>query len=157
MKYVKNLLVNLNDFYYKYLYKTFLWRIKYFFDSIKNLLRWFPVIFKDRDFDHTFILRILYFKIKQIRIRYESKEMFVGQENEIKWLRKCEYLSNYVIKSKSWEDIEENKYLNIKNIESIKKWPQVINISHHKCDLREEKVEKLFWKIISWRNNYWWD
>lgn len=154
---MKNLLNKLNDLYYTYLYKTFLWRIYYFFISIKNLIRWFSIIFKDRDWDHTFILRILYYKLKFIRIRYERNEMFVGQDIEIKWLKKCEYLLDYVINSRGWEDIEEDKYLNIKNIKSIKKWPQVINISHHKCDLREEKVEKLFWKIISWRCNYWWD
>jgi hypothetical protein len=154
---MKKLLDKLNDLYYTYLYKTFLWRIRYFIESIKKLILWFPVIFKDRDWDHTFILRILYYKLKSIRLRYEHNEIFVGQEIEIKWLKKCEYLLDYVIKSKGWKDEEENKYLNIKNIESIKKWPQVINISHHKCDLREEKAEKLFWKIISWRNNYWWD
>lgn len=143
---MKKLLDKLNDFYYRYLYKTFLWRIRYLFESIKNLLRWFPVIFKDRDWDHTFILRILYYKIKFIRLRYERNKMFVGQDIEIKWLKMCEYLLKYIIDNKGWEDIE-----------SIKKWPQQINISHHKCDLRQEKAEKLFWKIISWRSNYWWD
>jgi uncharacterized protein YlzI (FlbEa/FlbD family) len=157
MKYIKNLLNKLDDIYYQYLYKTFLWRVRYFFESIKNLIKWLPIIFKDRDWDHTFILRILCFKLKQVRIRYEKNELFVGQENEIKWLKMCEYLLNYINTSKGWEDEEESKYLNTKNIESIKKWPQVIDISHHKCDLREEKAEKLFWKIISWRCNYWWD
>ena len=154
---MKNFLDKLDDFYYQYLYKTFFWRVKYFFESIKNLIIWFPVIFKDRDYDHTFILRILSFKLKTIRTKYEKNELFVGQENEVKWLRMCEYLLNYVTTNKGWEDVEEEKYLNLKNIKSVKKWPQQIDISHHKCDLREEKAQELFWKIISWRCNYWWD
>ena len=47
-------------------------RIAYrnFIDGIKNLIKWFPVIWKDRDWDHDFIFNILEFKLKN-----QSKDM----------------------------------------------------------------------------------
>jgi hypothetical protein len=35
-----------------------------FFRQIKNLMRWFPIIWRDRDFDHYYIFDILKFKLK---------------------------------------------------------------------------------------------
>ena len=32
--------------------------------GIKNLWKWFPIVWKDRDWDHTFIYKILEFKLK---------------------------------------------------------------------------------------------
>jgi len=34
--------------------------------SIKNILRWIPIIWKDRDWDHTFLYIILYFKLSNM-------------------------------------------------------------------------------------------
>lgn len=38
--------------------------IRTFVKGIKNLIRWFPIIWKDRDWDHHFIFEILKFKLK---------------------------------------------------------------------------------------------
>lgn len=35
-----------------------------FIDRIKNLIRWAPVIWNDYDFDHSYIYKILKFKLK---------------------------------------------------------------------------------------------
>ena len=35
-----------------------------FIDRIKNLIRWIPVILRDRDWDHYYIYEILKFKLK---------------------------------------------------------------------------------------------
>jgi hypothetical protein len=40
-----------------------MWRIRKFFKSINNLIRWFPIIWKDRDWDHHFIFEILKHKL----------------------------------------------------------------------------------------------
>ena len=39
-------------------------KIKRFIKSIKNLIRWFPIIWKDEDWDDHFIFEILKFKLK---------------------------------------------------------------------------------------------
>jgi hypothetical protein len=137
--------------------KTFFWRIRYFFISMKNIIKWIPILYKDRDWDHSFILYIIEFKLKNIRNRYVKTKYFVGQDKEIYWLNICLYLLDYINKSKAWDDKEENKYLNFKNIEYVIKHPELLKLRHWKCDAREEKVLSLFWKIISWRITYWWD
>jgi hypothetical protein len=40
------------------------WRIKFFIDGVKNLFRWAPIIYKDRDFDDYYILKMLQKKIE---------------------------------------------------------------------------------------------
>jgi hypothetical protein len=48
------------------------YRVKQFFRNIHNLIRWFPIIWKDRDWDHHFIFEILKFKLKN-QAEYISK------------------------------------------------------------------------------------
>jgi hypothetical protein len=48
------------------------YRIKQFFRNIHNLIRWFPIIWEDRDWDHHFIFEILKFKLKN-QAEYISK------------------------------------------------------------------------------------
>jgi hypothetical protein len=40
------------------------WRIKYFIDGVTNIFKWMPTIYKDRNFDDFFILKILQKKIE---------------------------------------------------------------------------------------------
>ena len=40
------------------------WRFRYVYRKICNLIRWTPIIWKDQDWDHTFIFKILKFKLK---------------------------------------------------------------------------------------------
>ena len=47
---------------------------KSFSTGVKNLWRWFPVIWKDRDWDHTFIYHILKFKL-------ENQAHYIGKNN----------------------------------------------------------------------------
>jgi hypothetical protein len=41
-----------------------MYKVKQFFKNIYNLIRWFPIIWKDRDWDDHFIFEILKFKLK---------------------------------------------------------------------------------------------
>jgi len=42
-----------------------MWRFKELKRSIKNLWRWLPIIWKDRDWDHFYIYQILEFKLRK--------------------------------------------------------------------------------------------
>lgn len=46
------------------------WRIRYFIVGCKNVIRWFPTIFKDKDWDGWYILNIL-----QKKIEYQRQEI----------------------------------------------------------------------------------
>jgi hypothetical protein len=38
-----------------------------FFDGVSNLIAWAPIIFRDRDWDHSFLLKILEFKFRRMK------------------------------------------------------------------------------------------
>lgn len=46
------------------------WRIRNFLTSCHNLIKWFPIIWNDRDWDDVFILKIL-----QKKIEFQRKEL----------------------------------------------------------------------------------
>ena len=46
------------------------WRIRNFLTSCHNLIKWFPIIWNDRDWDSNFILKIL-----QKKIEFQRKEL----------------------------------------------------------------------------------
>jgi hypothetical protein len=67
--------------------------VKYFFlnigRSIRNLWRWFPIIWKDRDWDSNFIFDILKFKLKNTAEYTEQRKWFIGYEREVSRMRLC--------------------------------------------------------------------
>lgn len=52
------------------LYGRLHWRIRNFITSCHNLIKWFPTIWNDRDWDSTFILKVL-----QKKIEFQQKEL----------------------------------------------------------------------------------
>ena len=96
------------------------WKIRFFYKSIKNLIRWFPVIWKDKDWDDHFIWEILKTKLKHqsqyignrdfhTRAKYDSERMMWC----VRLIEKTQdefYSSEYMDYHKSnynWLDIED--------------------------------------------------
>jgi hypothetical protein len=52
------------------LYGKLHWRIRYFLTGVKNIFRWMPTIYHDRDWDGNYILKIL-----QKKIEFQRKEL----------------------------------------------------------------------------------
>ena len=52
------------------LYGKLHWRIKYFLEGVKNIVRWIPTLYHDRDWDGSYILKIL-----QKKIEHQRKEL----------------------------------------------------------------------------------
>lgn len=59
------------------------WKIKYFIDGVYNIFRWIPTIYKDRDWDESFILKILQKKIEHQReyLVKHNRHMRVDEDN----------------------------------------------------------------------------
>lgn len=62
------------------------WRTSNFISKVKNIVRWFPIIWKDRDYDDFYIMEILKFKLsnqanyiskkdRHTRAQYDSQKM----------------------------------------------------------------------------------
>ena len=59
------------------------WRIRYFIGGIKNIFRWIPTLYKDKDWDEWYIYTILQKKIEFQRkeIIYANRHMEVDRDN----------------------------------------------------------------------------
>jgi len=60
---------------------------KDFINGIKNLCKWFPVIWKDRDWDNHYTFDILKFKIKKQANYIEKQNRYVGCERDVEIMR----------------------------------------------------------------------
>ena len=81
-----------NEWYWK-VCRWFKWEAKYFHETVirgfKNLWKWLPVIWKDRDWDHYHMFAMMDFKLKNMIILFEDGEHFVGWENEVRYMKIC--------------------------------------------------------------------
>jgi len=68
-----------------------MYRVKQFFKRIYNLYRWFPIIWKDQDWDDHYIFEILKFKLKNQAeyIGYHDRHMSAKRDAEIMMLCVC--------------------------------------------------------------------
>ena len=59
------------------------WRIRYFIGGCKNIIRWIPTLYKDKDWDDWYIFTILQKKIEFQRkeIIYANRHMDVDRDN----------------------------------------------------------------------------
>lgn len=125
---LKSKFVDLYDFYWKLLG----WRINQFKKSVKNLIRWFPVMWKDRDWDDHYIWEILKTKLKYQSEYIGSRDIHVDAKYDAERMMWCvrlidkiqdefysgEYM-DYHESRFNWLDIEgdsENKQLDIQEI-----------------------------------------
>ncbi len=98
-------------------YRWFRWDWKHFhkylYYGIKNLITWFPIIWKDRDWDDYYILEILKFKINKTANSFEKKQRFVGWEDQVRYMRICEKLITLIqdeYYSHEYFDYYDNKF-----------------------------------------------
>ena len=65
-----------------------MYKLKQFFKRIQNLIRWFPIIWKDQDWDDFYIFEILKFKLKNQAeyIGYHDIHMSAKRDAEIMML-----------------------------------------------------------------------
>lgn len=65
--------------------KRIVFPFKDFKSGIKNLIKWFPIVWKDRDWDDAYILYVLKFKLANTRDRILKNDIIIDEDqNEIK-------------------------------------------------------------------------
>jgi len=103
-----------NQWYWK-LYRWFKWEAKHFHRDIaqgfRNLWKWFPIIWKDRNWDDYFIFEVLKFKLKNTADYFEETQRFVGWEDEVKYIRICEKLIKRIQDDYYQMEYLDDKYL----------------------------------------------
>ena len=78
-----------------------IYKIKNIYYQLKNVIKWLPIIWKDRDWDYGYFYRILYFKLKNMEkyfnhslcAKERAKEIRIAK-NLVKRLIDSNYLEN---------------------------------------------------------------
>ena len=65
------------------------WRTSNFISKIKNIVRWFPIIWKDRDYDDYYILEILKFKLSNQANYISKKDNHTRAQYDAQKMRLC--------------------------------------------------------------------
>lgn len=151
--------------------------------GIKNLIVWFPVIWKDRDWDQQFLYVILHFKLKRMENLHRKYGHLVNSEkyaNQIKLavslldrIIKDDYLENVMIPhEKKWGEsdfvftpLKDNKNLSSLTIkvekantpeEKAKEHKERMTLYEHSDNLKKQDLDMLF-KHIRKNVEGWWD
>ena len=86
-------------------------------NGIRNIIKWFPVIWNDRDWDWTFILKILHHKLNNMESSFRS-EYAMHANNE-------KHAHNIMIAKKLCKRLIENEYLSNATLQHDKKFEEV--------------------------------
>lgn len=126
-----------------------MWRIRYFFRGIKNIIRWSKLLFHDRDWDHEFLMRIIKKKLEFMIEHFEE----------------CRDDRNAVFYVDGQRDIDRMKtivkLIDIYNEERYAMEPFDGEHDPSKEELekameKQEKADKLLFKMLETYTRYWW-
>ena len=98
------------DFYWRWLGG---WQIRNFFVSVKNLIRWFPIIWKDRDWDDHYIWEIMKNKLRWQAKYIGDRDFHTRAAMDAKRMRLCVNLIDKVqdeFYSSEYMDYHESKW-----------------------------------------------
>jgi hypothetical protein len=147
------------------LWRKLNWRIRYFITGIKNIIRWIPTLYHDRDWDGNYIFTVLQKKIEHQReeITYANRHTQVDRDNRdmtivlnlIERVKNEYYATEYLDYRETkfrFEDVEGNpKYKSLEldivwedDDTFLSKYPSTIrNVMKDKPELN--KTELCFW------------
>lgn len=98
--------------------------MKSFVYGIKNLIKWFSIIWNDKDFDYYYLLNILEFKLKNMEEFFNSDNTFTV--NAKKYAKQMMIVKNLIkrIKNENYcelnnYDYEKNKYMVNQDLEYL--------------------------------------
>jgi hypothetical protein len=162
-------------------------KLKRFFKRFYNLYRWFPIIWKDQDWDDFYIFEILKFKLKnqaeyigyhdrhmsakrdaeimmtcvrlidKVQSEYYGSEYFEYHESELKFIPSESHPGSYELDIEHISDNYEDYF---------KKYPLIYKqitdkdkhkIAFHIARINEERAHKLLFKILEQNIRRWWD
>ena len=119
-----------SEWYWK-LYRWFLWDVKHVHKTIwvgiKNIWKWFPVIWKDRDWDYYYIYQVLKFKLEK--------------------------QANYLIKHGSHENANRDAELMMTCVRLIDN----LQNESYPSYTQHNKAKRLLFKIMNDNIESWWD
>jgi hypothetical protein len=134
-----------NEWYWR-LYRWCKWNLpyqhKYFINGVKNLYKWFWVIWKDRDWDHHYIFEVLKFKLEKQAKHLSESDWHENSKREAELIMTCVRLIN---------KIQDESYFD----EAFNFGTYSRELSQ-KCTKKHNKAKRLLFKILNDRIENWW-
>ena len=167
--------------------------LKQFLQGLRNIIRWMPTIYKDKDWDHSFITDMLQKKLEFTRQELVNANRFVGVEavnkditlalNLLERIKHSYYeleMYEYIKRSYDWHPADvTGDYLAMEATiledhldEYLAKYKRTAKklrkkhrlkvadtekIAFRVSDYNQQKCERIFWKLMHYKLNHWWD
>ena len=126
------------DYHYKKIIRNPYYNVKY---GLKNIIKWFPVIWNDRNWDHAYILILLNKKFELMQKTFEKHSNSINADKSIQQLMICKNLCKRLVENNYDEHyfaILDRMYGEIENHATPTDNPNIF-----KCDLRREKETEI--------------
>jgi hypothetical protein len=106
-------------------------------ESIQNVIKWFPVIWHDRDWDHSYFYNILHFKLRNMEEYFNSEYVWGANAlKDAKRIKTARILVKRLLEDNYWENAKEDL--------------------HHSIYMENQDREYLF-DLMKKYINGWWD
>ena len=135
-----------NEWYWR-LYRWFRWEFKYQHKyikyGVKNLYKWFRVIWNDRDWDHYYIFEVLKFKLEKQANHLAENGFHNNAQRDAELMMTCVRLIDKLQNEYYYDELCKS---GVRSSEAVKNV-----IAKHK------KAKRLLFKILEERIEEWWD
>jgi len=135
-----------NEWYWK-LYRWVRWELpyqtKYIKYGVKNLYKWFWIIWKDRDWDHHYIFEVLKFKLEKQAKHLADVGFHNDAQRDAERIMTCVRLINKLQNEEYYDELSES---GVRSSEAV----QIVIDRHN-------KAKRLLFKILNDRIEEWWD
>lgn len=100
------------------IYKNIKW-------GIKNCIKWFPVVWNDRDFDWSYLAIVMQFKINNMANFIEHNKFYAGYKRDVRDMRVCVELLDRLIEDDT-QDVENKKLTFTQYEQRISQWQRMV-------------------------------
>ena len=135
-----------NEWYWR-LYRWLRWELpyqhKYIKYGVKNLYKWFWVIWKDRDWDHYSILQVLKFKLEKQADHLAENGFHNNAQRDAELMMTCVQLIDKLQNEYYYDELCKSGVRSSEAVQNV--------IAKH------NKARRLLFKIMNDRIEQWWD
>ena len=124
-------------------------------NGIKNLIYWFPIIWNDYDWDHSYLLKIEQHKLKSMLKYFIKSNLVKDNDIIIRDIKLCISLIDIILERGDW--YINNGYINLHNKLRFVKLDEDCFYFNFPSELRIQKALFLYNKIKTEKLQTWWD
>ena len=140
-----------------------IWYIKNLYWRIERIIRWIPVIWKNREFDHVYFLQIIAFKLKQMEKFYRSKYAISADRKDCATkIHICRLLCNRLIEDEYYDMLQRKIEFHWGSSSQIKVLDEGCQLGickdwvHYDDYMQKQDLEYLC-KLLRKHLHSWWD